>query len=97
MSKMLDYIKATLKIDGVEDDLVLSTLVDGAKESLKAAGIPIPNKSEEGAAYKSAVAVWVLLIYENYGNELNVKSLESSLQTMILQLRPYGGDENESS
>ncbi|WP_459503076.1 head-tail connector protein [Bacillus sp. C1] len=85
---MLEHIKNRLKIDGNEEDMILQLLIDGAKESLRESGV----LESEKALYKIAVITHVLLNYENHDKSLNVPALKQSLETTILQLRDYSGD-----
>lgn len=84
---LLDGVKQRLKIDGSEENDFLTLLIDGAKEHLKNAGVPIPTDGNEGALYKQAIQIHVLLNYENYDTSLNVDKLNKALNSIILQLR----------
>lgn len=85
---MLEIVKQFLKLEGGENDNILSLLIANAEEYLAQSGVVSQPLNPQ---YQVAVIVHVLLHYENYDKSLNVKALEKSLQTSVLQLRSYGG------
>lgn len=79
----LDEIKKHLRIDGSEDDDVLTLHLDAAIDFLVRAGVV----ETESPLYKQAILIHVLLNYQNYESSLNVDALNKSLTSIILQLR----------
>ncbi|MGG3798982.1 head-tail connector protein [Metabacillus fastidiosus] len=88
---MLGIVKEALKVDGSEEDLSLTLLINAAKEYLSNAGVPAQEEGKDSALYQLAVIKYALLNYENYDKSLNVEALKLSLQTDILQMKDYGG------
>jgi uncharacterized phage protein (predicted DNA packaging) len=84
----LDEVKNYLRIDGSEDDGILTLLVDGAKEYLKNAGVP----ESDSALYKLAIMLYVALHYENRDPSVKIDRLNFAFESIVLQLKEYGGD-----
>ncbi|MBE3570986.1 MAG: phage gp6-like head-tail connector protein [Bacillales bacterium] len=84
----LDELKNYLRIDGSEDDSILTFLMDGAKEYLSNAGVP----ESDSALYKLAIMLYVSLHYENRDPSTNIDKLNVAFESIILQLKDYGGD-----
>ncbi|UOQ93411.1 head-tail connector protein [Halobacillus shinanisalinarum] len=86
--QFLPEIKNWLRIDGSEDDQILTSLFLSAKEFLKGAGIPEPDPPSE--RYKIAILLMVSNGYENRSPVVvgsSASDLPFSLQTFILQLK----------
>jgi uncharacterized phage protein (predicted DNA packaging) len=81
----LGELKNYLRIDGSEDDGILTLLMSAAKEYLADAGVPETDK----ANYKLAVMLYVALHYENRDPSIKIEKLNYSLQSIILQLKDY--------
>lgn len=90
MEHLTSLVKQKLKIDSHEDELA-EHYIESAKESLKLAGV----KEQEGALYKNAVLIQVLLDYENQDKDLNVGALNNALQSITLKLKDHGGESIE--
>ncbi|MGG3800457.1 head-tail connector protein [Metabacillus fastidiosus] len=88
---MLEIIKKKLRVDGSEEDVDLALLIGAAKEYLSNSGVPLQEEGKESALYKQALIIYSFLNYENYDKALNVEALKLSLQTIILQMKSYGG------
>ncbi|BAD74817.1 MULTISPECIES: head-tail connector protein [Geobacillus] len=84
----LNEVKNYLRIDGSEDDAILTLLIDGAKEYLKNAGVP----ESDSALYKLAVMLYVALHYENRDPSAKMDKLNFAFESIVLQLKDYGGD-----
>lgn len=84
----LTELKTYLRIDGGEDDQVLASLYDAAVEYLENAGV---KKSEDKhKLYDLAIKLLVSHWYDNRSGVIvgiTSKSLEHSLQSIILQLK----------
>ncbi|PWW37394.1 MULTISPECIES: head-tail connector protein [Paenibacillus] len=82
----LETLKKYLRIDGSEDDEILTLLVDVAKEYLNGAGVLESDK----ALYRLAIMMHVALNYENRNPAIKIESINFSLQSIILQLKEWG-------
>jgi uncharacterized phage protein (predicted DNA packaging) len=89
MNLSLDELKNYLRIDGSEDDALLTLLVDSAKEYLQNAGVP----ESDSAQYKLAVMLYVALHYENRDPSAKMDKMNFAFESIILQLKDYGGTE----
>jgi uncharacterized phage protein (predicted DNA packaging) len=89
MNLSLDELKNYLRIDGSEDDTLLTLLVDSAKEYLHNAGVP----ESDSAQYKLAVMLYVALHYENRDPSAKMDKMNFAFESIILQLKDYGGTE----
>lgn len=78
---LLALIKKQLRIDGSEEDDLLTFYIDEAKETLKGKGIP---EVKDSNTYNLAIMLLVMKRYENEGVE---KGINDSLQTLILDLK----------
>jgi uncharacterized phage protein (predicted DNA packaging) len=85
MNLSLDELKNYLRIDGSEDDALLTLLVGGAKEYLANAGVP----ESDGDLYKLAVMLYVALHYENRDPSVKIEKFNFALESIILQLKNY--------
>ncbi|MED0702822.1 head-tail connector protein [Aeribacillus composti] len=88
MNISLEELKKYLRIDGSEDDDILTLLIDGAREYLKNAGVP----ESESKLYKLAVMLYVSLHYENRDPSVKIDKLNFAFESIVLQLKDYGGD-----
>ena len=88
MNLSLEELKKYLRIDGSEDDDILTLLIDSAKEFLKNAGVP----ESESKLYKLAVMLYVSLHYENRDPSVKIDKLNFAFESIVLQLKEYGGD-----
>lgn len=84
----LDELKNYLRIDESEDDSILTFLMDGAKEYLKNAGV----LESDSSLYKLAVMLYVALHYENRDPSTKIDKLNFAFESIVLQLKDYGGD-----
>lgn len=82
---MLEKVKTYLRIDGGEDDTILSLLIDAAKSYLTDAGVP--TEAEGTAKYDLAVMLLVALNYENRNPGTKIDKLNFGLESIILQLK----------
>lgn len=81
----LSEVKEYLRIDGNEDDVLISLLMEAAKEYLCNAGV-----TEQGSAlYKVAVMLYVTLQYENRDPGQKIEKFNTAFQSIILQLKTY--------
>jgi uncharacterized phage protein (predicted DNA packaging) len=85
----LDEVKNWLRIDGSEDDMLLTLLIDGAKEYLTNAGVP----ESDSALYKLAVMLYVALHYENRDPSAKMDKMNFAFESIVLQLKYSGGTE----
>ncbi|MED0676981.1 head-tail connector protein [Aneurinibacillus thermoaerophilus] len=81
----LDELKTYLRIDGDEDDMLLTLLVGGAKEYLANAGV----LESDGDLYKLAIMLYVALHYENRDPSVKIEKFNFALESIILQLKNY--------
>lgn len=82
---LIDDIKTYLRIDGSEDDAILTLLISAAEEYLKDAGVP--ETAKVSAKYNLAVMLLVALNYENRNAGASIDKLSFSLESVILQLK----------
>lgn len=82
MTDMLEQVKGYLRIDGSEDDMNLTLLLDSAKEFFLNAGIP----EKDSALYRLSIVIYVALQYDPD----SYAKLERSLQSNILQMKYEG-------
>lgn len=85
----LDEVKKYLRIDGDEDNDILTLLISGAEEYLRDAGVP--NTLRDSSRYKLAVMLYVALYYENRDPSEADSKFNFALESLILQLRAAGG------
>lgn len=97
---MLEKVKTYLRIDGGEDDEILSLLIDAAKSYLDDAGViekdPPPEDADQDektkteryiAKYELAVMLLVAMNYENRNPGIKIDKLNFGLESIILQLK----------
>ncbi|PRX39517.1 putative phage protein (predicted DNA packaging) [Planifilum fimeticola] len=89
----LDELKKYLRIDGSEDDDILTLLVEGAKEYLANAGVPESNSN----LYKLAVMLYCALHYENRDPAVRIDRFNFALESIILQLKDYSAPDGTTS
>lgn len=82
----LETLKKYLRVDGSEDDEILTLLIDASKEYLKGSGVSESNT----ALYKLAVMMHVALNYENRNPAIKIESINFALQSIILQIKDWG-------
>jgi uncharacterized phage protein (predicted DNA packaging) len=86
---MLLEVKTYLRIDGTEDDILLSSLILAAKEYIKnATGIEIDETKD---LHKLAVSLLVAHWHENREVIGKADKLAFSLESILFQLQ-YGSD-----
>ncbi|MDY7224658.1 head-tail connector protein [Halalkalibacterium halodurans] len=79
-------LKTALRIDGSEDDKVLTLLLNAAKTYLENAGIPEASIHKDHLdLYKQAILIYIGLDYEY--DDRKIPKLERALQRILLQLR----------
>lgn len=81
----LEELKNYLRVDGSEDDAILTLLVSAADEYFADAGIPETAKTT--SKYKLAVMLFVALNYENRDPAIEMNKFSFSLESLILQLK----------
>lgn len=81
----LEELKTYLRIDGSEDDSILTLLLAAAGEYLKNAGVPDSNVTS--ASYKLAIMLYVALHYENRDPSVKLERFSFALESIILQLK----------
>lgn len=81
---MLEQVKRYLRIDGSEQDILLTSLVTAAKQYMANAGIP--DTCEQQDLYILAVSLYVGLMYDGVEN----KALDKAMTAIILQLKNGG-------
>ncbi|MBS4188648.1 head-tail connector protein [Bacillus sp. FJAT-49705] len=84
---MLEQTKSYLRIDGSEDDSILTLLIGAAKKDLKDSGVPEPTETDE--RYDLAVMLYCTLYYENRDPSLKIEKLNAAYQSLILKLKSY--------
>jgi uncharacterized phage protein (predicted DNA packaging) len=83
----LILLKNYLRIDGSEDDVILTLLVGAAKKDLKDSGCPDPVEEDE--RYDLAVMLYVSLHYENRDPSIKIEKLNTAYQSLILKLKNW--------
>lgn len=79
-------LKIALRIDGSEDDSVLTLLLNAAKGYLEGAGVPEAKISEETLdLYKHALIIYLEMDYEY--DEKKIPRLERAFNRILLQLK----------
>ncbi|MCR6111759.1 phage gp6-like head-tail connector protein [Bacillus sp. A301a_S52] len=103
----LENLKTFLRIDGSEDDGVLTSLISAGKSHLRQAGLQEPtidvdaDESEKSAQieareqYNLALMLYVKREYDPHTG-LELQRMKETIEGIILQLREYGkGDEDD--
>lgn len=80
----IEELKKYLRIDGGEDDSILTLLLDAAKEYLDAAGIPATTT---GARYKLAIMLYCSVHYDNRNPADKIEKFNFALESIIMQLK----------
>ncbi|MGN4897814.1 head-tail connector protein [Bacillus cereus group sp. MYBK14-3] len=83
MNDMLEQVKGYLRIEGSEDDMNLTLLLDSAKEYFTNAGV---SEKKDSALYRLSVIIYVSIQYDPD----SYRKLERSLQSNILQMKYEG-------
>lgn len=83
----LNILKSYLRIDGSEDDPILTLLVGAAEKDLKDSGVPKPTEPDE--RYDLAVMLYCALHYENRDPSLKIDKLNTAYMSLILKLKVY--------
>ncbi|PJN90984.1 head-tail connector protein [Bacillus sp. mrc49] len=81
----LSEVKEYLRIDGNEDDVLISLLMEAAKDYLSNAGVT----ERDSALYKVAVMLYVTLQYENRDPGQKIEKFNIAFQSIIMQLKTY--------
>ncbi len=84
----LKLIKNYLRIDGSEDDTILTLLVGAAKKDLRDSGVPEPL-GEPDERYDLAIMLYVALHYENRDPSIKIDKLNTAYQSLILKQKSY--------
>lgn len=92
---MIETVKKYLRIDGSEDDDILTLLISAAEDDLADAGVAKPIKNEKNERYNLAIMLFVSLHYENRDPSMKIEKLNAAYQNLILKLK-LGGYTNES-
>lgn len=79
----LEEIKAYLRVDGNEEDLILNLLLEAAKEYLRQAGV----EESDNPLYKTAVIYHVTMHYENRNPENKLEGYEQVFNHIIPKLK----------
>ncbi len=97
---MLNAVKRYLRIVGDQDDVLLVSLIQAAKQYLLNAGVAEPEEPDDGepkpvygasprALYQLAVTLYVNMLYNGAPED----SLERAMTAIILQMKDYGGED----
>lgn len=81
----LGEVKTYLRIDGSEDDDILTLLIQAAEEYLANAGVPETEKSS--AKYKLAVMLHTAMNYENRNPAVKMQDFNKAFESIIWQLK----------
>lgn len=103
----LTTLKKFLRIDGSEDDVVLTSLINAGKSHMRQAGVIEPvvddnapedekkAQEEDLDQYNLAIMLYVKREYDPHTG-LELSRIDQTIQGIILQLRDYkGGNESE--
>lgn len=82
----LGQMKTYLRVDGSEDDPILTLLISAAKEYLINAGIP----EQESAQYTLAVWLYCAMHHEHRDPTKKVEKFSLSFEGVIQQLKAGG-------
>lgn len=83
----MELLKTYLRIDGSEDDGVLTLLIGAAETDLKESGVSDERKETE--MYNLAVMLYVSLHYENRDPSIKIDKLNTAYQSLLLKLKSY--------
>ena len=81
----LDACKQYMRVDGSDDDTLILSLMDAAKEYLSGAGIPEPE--EQSSLYTMALQSLTLHYYDHRDSVGGEAPLPSGLRPIINQLK----------
>jgi len=81
----LAIVKDFLRIDGSEDDNILTLLIGAAEKDLRDSGVPVPTEKDE--RYDLAIMLYVSLHYENRDPSTQIDKLNVAYQSLILKLK----------
>jgi uncharacterized phage protein (predicted DNA packaging) len=87
MPEDLTKLKNYLRIDGSEDDDILTLLVGAAKKDLKDSGVSEPTAEAPDERYDLLVMLNVALHYENRDPSFKIDKLNYAYQNLILKLK----------
>ncbi|MGL5712578.1 MAG: head-tail connector protein [Paraclostridium sp.] len=84
--EFLNEVKLNLKLDGDEEDAIVSSLILAGKEYLKNAGI---KENMESALYKLAIKTFVAQKFESRLDDIQSKNTSNifSMNSIIIQLK----------
>ena len=85
----LEACKNYMRVDGNDDDTLISSLMDAAKAYLRNAGIEEPD-SEDSSLYTTAVHSLTLHYYDHRDAVGEEKSFPTGLRPVINQLKHIG-------
>lgn len=78
-------LKKYLRIDGSEDDEILTLLMGAAKNDLADSGVP----ETDDPRYDLAIMLYSALHYENRDPSIQIDKLNVAYQSIILKLKDY--------
>ncbi|WP_078428770.1 head-tail connector protein [Alkalihalobacterium alkalinitrilicum] len=102
----LQTLKTFLRIDGSEDNNLLTSFINAAKSTLRNAGVVEPQvdadaneeekmqQEEELDQYNLAIMLYVKREYDPLTG-IELERIEKSIEGIILQLRDYTGGEDD--
>lgn len=87
MPEDLTTLKNYLRIDGSEDDQILTLLVGVAKKDLKDSGVAEPAAGSPDERYDLLVMLNVALHYENRDPSIKIEKLNYAYENLILKMK----------
>ncbi|MBP3038067.1 head-tail connector protein [Bacillaceae bacterium Marseille-Q3522] len=84
----LTKVKKYLRVDGSEDDDILTLLMDAAVDDLKDSGIQEPVGTTD-PRYDLAVMLFVALHFENRDPSMKIDKLNAAYMSLILKLKSF--------
>lgn len=82
----LENIKTAVRLDGSEDDSVLTLLLNSAKQSMKIAGVREELVAEDNLdLYDQAIILYIEMDYET--DDRKIERMDKAFQRILLQLK----------